>query len=1362
MPKDKNIVNEEPQQQNFQGKTILDTQKGSPYEKYSVLYLGMKGLQSVGIIAKFLDDKYKIPVKIPDTTIDPKTGKEEPIMIDDWEHPGQKKQKMKANPASYDTRMNDLMSELNSSFDLDQERKAQEKFVVDPSTPEIFFKIVKNEKELNQKVSGFFKEILDEYQKYAKEHENDKDFTCFKTMLDLNMLPLDFEKGDYIKAIGDSPYLQPLMVQNAASPMFGTIPFHELREALDGEGKPLPLMNDYYQGVYNLFELEYEKQRLLENHPGPDERKAYLGKLKDGMQKMVDAYDKMYAFNEKNLDNPDYKQNVYLNNNLDHITGVAPSETRAPVREIGQLRAQIKAIENGWDIEELASLGVIGALKSDAETSVRKADYKIQQEKKSLDDAEARYQKKIGDVREKYDKAKNEYDTLNRQVNSIQAEIQKETAALKKQPDAAKEKALAEKKNSLRPLQETLGQKEKALKDADKQLNAVEAPYQKAKEKYENEIKRKEQNQKLLKDIQKLEEDVVDKKVSSAWEKREALIKIQEFRQKSLDNYPLANTRLICYDQSKNLNKDALDKVEKDLFAKEFPEDWKKKGIPEEMGDARQMLSNAVDIFGPHPRHHADWEKGVIPKALFDEKLKPYDMSGIPFSDTEFAYMSMAYASLDRPDTFAALKTFKPDSNKERLNHNAFWTDDIFSSKKKPRDNVSAYSTLAENARRGAMNAAQAYVAGDKKPVAEIIHKGLSLQTIQANATGSAGTNSAMCNYGRTKVFLDMLNRDPELMREFQAINEKAPKEEQVDLNQQKGYLNYLGVIVGNLSAGYEMERNPSMPKERREELNKMKRKGEVLSELQVKEGTLFQIDPTFMKGMNDFQAKNAHLQTNATLPEYVVKLKKFQEENTPKSQMFKLFETEEGRKKFDEFVDHMYQKYGQEGMSFSDMVSSSDQAKAEVGKFLLDRNKERILDRLSKEPMPDENEIGELAAAFLQNETASRKYEEFLNGGQLDPLAKALGTGQMSDRYVPDYHKKLLGMVKDMDFRGMSPSEFEKVLTSPTAREMSEQLYNAANLPIMQSEQESGPKMDDAVQALKDGNKGTWFGKADYDKVLSDLNALNQAYAKNQKALLKNGPSGAIPDLAKKQEELLKGMDAYIRRKEEEFKRNKAAGKEDNRNSRRRYEAMKKAKNDLEARIKFDKKYDQMVADAAEFQANRKEAAEMNAKVPKEDIVKKVSEKTAKASMEKLTNLMKEGIDASEKTRKTVRTALAAMVLNEQVQSSKDVAESMPVGAEKYAEQVKRLANSPQFDKCLPKELNSQNVSEFLADKNGARKLLNQFKSNLNREAEQAMNETRKELAEMKEAANKKKSHEATGKEKMKGKAEPEKAPTV
>ena len=70
MPKDKNIVNEEPQQQNFQGKTILDTQKGSPYEKYSVLYLGTKGLPNIGIIAQFLDEKYKIPVKIPDTMIE--------------------------------------------------------------------------------------------------------------------------------------------------------------------------------------------------------------------------------------------------------------------------------------------------------------------------------------------------------------------------------------------------------------------------------------------------------------------------------------------------------------------------------------------------------------------------------------------------------------------------------------------------------------------------------------------------------------------------------------------------------------------------------------------------------------------------------------------------------------------------------------------------------------------------------------------------------------------------------------------------------------------------------------------------------------------------------------------------------------------------------------------------------------------------------------------------------------------------------------------------------------------------------------------------------------------------------------------
>ena len=1349
MPKDKNIVNEEPKQQNNNGNTILGMQDGNYYAPYSLYYVGTKGLLFFDDFARKLDEKYNHPERIPDTMIDPVTGEEKPIMIDDFEHKGQKKQKTKDNPDSYIGRMNELQMEIEMNSQPIKEGE-QSRFIHSTALPEMRKGVTQNVEEINQKVSSFFKEIKGEYDTYVKEHENDENFKPFKTMFDLNMLPMDFEKGNFTQAIGDSPYLFPLYVQNAAFPWFKQYSLQELKEKLE---QPLPLMNDYYKGIIDLFELEYEKQELLKKDPGPEERKAYLDKLKNGMQNMVDAYEKMYDFVEKHPG--EYKQGEYLNNNLDHLTGVAPLEVRDPSTAIGQLRGQIKAIENGWDIEELVALGTIGALKAAAETDVRKADYRIQLEKNKLDEAEADYQKKIGGVREKYDKAKSEFDTLNQQIESLQTEIQKETAALKKQPDAEKERILEARNNSLRLLQESVAQKEKALQDAKKQLDAVEKPYQEKKEQYENEVKRKEQNQELLKDIQKLEKDVVDKKVSSAWEKREALMKITDFRVECGVKYPLTKAQQICYDQSKNLNKDALDKVEKDLFAKEFPEDWKKKGIPEEMGDCRQQVSNAVDIFGPHPRHHAEWETGVISKELFDEKLKPYDTSKLPFSDTEFAFMSMAYASLDKPDTFEALKTFNPNATKELLNHNSFWTDDIFNNKTKPRDNVAAYSTLAENARRGTMNAAQAYVAGDKKPVAEIIHKGLSLQAIQANGSVFAGPKTSMCNYARTKVFLDMLNRDPELRKEFQAINEKAPKAEQVDLKQQEGYLNFLKVIVDKVSAGYEMERNPSMPKERREELDKMIRRGDALQELQKKEATLFDIDPAYMQGIKKFQAENEQA-------DYYIKFQQFQEEHKPKGQIYKLFESEEGSRKFDEFVDHLYQKYGQEGMTFSEMLSGSDKAKAEVGKFLLDRNKEGILGRLSSEPAPDEKEMKELTAAFLQNETASRKYEEFLNGGQLDSLAKTLGTGQAVDRYAQDYNEKLLSMVNDMDFRDMSPSDLKTLLTSPTAKEMSEQLYNAANFTIMQREKQSGPLMNDAVQALKDGNKGTWFGKADYDKVLSDLNALNQAYVKNQKAILKNGPSAAIPDLAKKQEEILKGMDAYMKRKEEEFERNKAAGKQDNRNSRRRYEAMKKAKNDFEARIKFDKKYDQMVADAAAFQAYRKDAAEMNAKVPKEDIVKKVSEKTAKASMEKLTNLMKEGIDASEKTRKTVRTALAAMVLNEQVQSSKDVAESMPVGAEKYAEQVKRLANSPQFDKCLPKELNSQNVSEFLADKNGARKLLNQFKSNLNREAEQAMNETRKELAEMKEAANKKKSHEATGKEKTKGKAEPEKAPTV
>ncbi len=110
------------------------------------------------------------------------------------------------------------------------------------------------------------------------------------------------------------------------------------------------------------------------------------------------------------------------------------------------------------------------------------------------------------------------------------------------------------------------------------------------------------------------------------------------------------------------------------------------------------------------------------------------------------------------------------------------------------------------------------------------------------------------------------------------------------------------------------------------------------------------------------------------------------------------------------------------------------------------------------------------------------------------------------------------------------------------------------------------------------------------YNKVLKDMKALNKMYQANQLAFLHGDKAAVTPEIKAKQEEVLAGMKAYQQRKEEEFEKNQAAGKQDNANSRRRYNAMEKAMNDLTIRMAYNTRLESGFAPAAQRQHHKEE----------------------------------------------------------------------------------------------------------------------------------------------------------------------------
>ena len=207
-------------------------------------------------------------------------------------------------------------------------------------------------------------ELMETMKKLIEENRDEKaknndpflpiyDFYAHETTTDGNIMEARFE----------SQYLLNLN-QFAGAPDLAK-DHNEIKKNLQQEtdpetGEPTglyePLM-EYYKGYIELEKMEFTRQKNNKNGWNAKNERAFLAELRDKQQKVVDAFDKLYAIE----DNCQYDK--YLNNELGHITG-KHEKRRSAFETVNVLRWQIKAIENGWSQDELTLLGAIGYIEA--------------------------------------------------------------------------------------------------------------------------------------------------------------------------------------------------------------------------------------------------------------------------------------------------------------------------------------------------------------------------------------------------------------------------------------------------------------------------------------------------------------------------------------------------------------------------------------------------------------------------------------------------------------------------------------------------------------------------------------------------------------------------------------------------------------------------------------------------------------------------------------------------------------------------------------------------------------------------------------------------------------------------------------
>ena len=200
--------------------------------------------------------------------------------------------------------------------------------------------------------------------------------------IDLNIDVLDPEKGNYLEAAAQAPYMIVFIGIQGSDPRFSKYGYDECIIGLDqldvekAEDRR-PIFDTYMDvmdsGAMEL-KTEFHRQEMAKTGWDDEKERIYLDELKSTHEKIIDSFDKLC----KVEDNHQYDK--YLNNKLQHTTG-KNGEKRDLTMFVGYARGELHAIENGYGSNELFVLGSISGIEAQVEKNLA---YKKQSGEKDL------------------------------------------------------------------------------------------------------------------------------------------------------------------------------------------------------------------------------------------------------------------------------------------------------------------------------------------------------------------------------------------------------------------------------------------------------------------------------------------------------------------------------------------------------------------------------------------------------------------------------------------------------------------------------------------------------------------------------------------------------------------------------------------------------------------------------------------------------------------------------------------------------------------------------------------------------------------------------------------------------------------
>ena len=192
--------------------------------------------------------------------------------------------------------------------------------------------------------------------KYAKMKEYYLDQAMFA----------DPDLGNQLETRATSPYFDKLQSSVAFGPKFGSKGINYCIDGLnsqtDDKGNPQPAFDnimDYQHSVADELRVDYHRQELERAGWNDEAEKQYKAELMAAHEKTIDAFDRLW-----NMENHG-QYDDYLNNELDDYLGKEAGHNRCVTAEVGELRGELRALQNGWNSKDMRVLGLVGAMEAE-------------------------------------------------------------------------------------------------------------------------------------------------------------------------------------------------------------------------------------------------------------------------------------------------------------------------------------------------------------------------------------------------------------------------------------------------------------------------------------------------------------------------------------------------------------------------------------------------------------------------------------------------------------------------------------------------------------------------------------------------------------------------------------------------------------------------------------------------------------------------------------------------------------------------------------------------------------------------------------------------------------------------------------